>query len=192
MNVEHIRRRLDAHTPARVQAAGAARAGVALVLQPSTDDIDLLMIRRATREGDPWSGHMALPGGRQHERDRDIIETAARETAEEVGVDLPAHGELLGALDELQAVARVRPLPLVISPLVWVLRRPVALVPNHVEVAEAVWVPLSFLRSDAARGTYERTLDGVGGSYPAFQYQDYTIWGLTHRILEGFLELMEA
>ncbi len=190
MSLEHIRRRLAAHNPARVQTSPVARAAVALILRPTADDLELLMIERATRVGDPWSGHMALPGGRQHADDTDIAHTAVRETAEEVGFDIDANGERLGALDEIQAVARDRPLSLVISPLVWTLQNPVELVPNHREVAEALWVPLSFLRSDAARGVYQRTLDNSTGTFPAFQYQRYTIWGLTHRILQGFFELI--
>ena len=79
------------------------RAAVALVLAPSsTGDatLSLLLVRRSEREGDPWSGHMALPGGHAHPEDADLLHTARRETLEEVGVDLLG-AELLGRLDDV-------------------------------------------------------------------------------------------
>jgi 8-oxo-dGTP pyrophosphatase MutT (NUDIX family) len=161
-----------------------------MLLRQRGDDADVLLIHRATRDGDPWSGQMAFPGGRRAPDDRDVVHTAARETREEVGIDLEASAELIGALDEIQAVARHRPLDLVISPTVWFLNRAVEPVPLPVEVAATVWVPLSFLRSSAAHAVYRRSLDGIEQEFPAYHYEGYTVWGLTHRMLDGFLRLI--
>ena len=87
---------------------------------------------------------MALPGGRRDPDDADVIATAVREAREEVGVDLTVDAEPIGRLDELRAVARHRPLDLVISPVVFALHRPVSLTLSPREVESAVWVPLSF------------------------------------------------
>jgi 8-oxo-dGTP pyrophosphatase MutT (NUDIX family) len=190
MMVEQIRTRLARHRPARVEDVKVARASVAIVLGVGDAGVELLLIQRATRDDDPWSGHIALPGGRRDPGDVDAIATAVRETSEEVGIDLAADAEPIGGLDELRAVARNRPLDLVISPLVFVLHRPVTLTLSAREVESAVWVPLSFLASEHARATYRRTLDGVASEFPAFRYEHYTIWGLTHRILEGFLAVV--
>jgi 8-oxo-dGTP pyrophosphatase MutT (NUDIX family) len=187
MTVEQIRARLAQHRPARVEDGKVARASVAVVLGAGDTGVELLLIQRATRDDDPWSGHIALPGGRRDPSDVDAIATAVRETGEEVGIDLAVDAEPIGGLDELRAVARNRPLDLVISPLVFALHRPVTLTLSAREVESAVWVPLSFLASGQARATYRRTLDGVASEFPAFRYEQYTIWGLTHRILEGFL-----
>ena len=187
MTVEEIRARLAQHRPARVDDGQVARASVAVVLGTGDSGVELLLIQRATRDNDPWSGHMALPGGRRDPGDADAIATAVRETCEEVGIDLAAAAEPIGGLDELRAVARDRPLDLVISPLVFALHRPVTLTLSAREVESAVWVPLSFLASQHARATYRRTLDGVASDFPAFRFQHYTVWGLTHRILESFL-----
>ena len=190
MTIAEIRHRLGEYEAVRVDGTVASRAAVAIILRPSNVDAEVLLIRRATRDGDPWSGQMAFPGGRRSPADRDDIETAVREAHEEVGIDLAADGDLLGALDELHAVARNRPLELVIVPLVWVLTRRVEPVPCEAEVAGTVWVPLSFLRSPRAHAVYRRTIEDIVDEFPAYEYEGNTIWGLTHRILTGFLELI--
>lgn len=186
----HIRRRLSAYRPFVIDEPKVARAAVALLLAERGAGVELLLIERAQRDNDPWSGHIALPGGRRDPGDADAVATAMRETHEEVGVDLAASGELIGRLDELRAVARHRPLDLVITPVVFALHAPVTLRPEPREVESAVWVPLAHLASAEARGTYTRTLDAITSEFPALRYERYTIWGLTHRILEGFLELI--
>lgn len=190
MGLDHIRTRLAGFRPSVIDEPKVARAAVALVLTELSDDVELLLIQRAIRDDDPWSGHMALPGGRRDPGDADAVATAMRETHEEVGIDLRAGAQVIGRLDELRAVARHRPLDLVITPVVFALPHRVEVRPSPREVESAVWVPLSFLASADAAATYARTLDGVTSEFPAFRYQRYTIWGLTHRILQGFLELV--
>jgi 8-oxo-dGTP pyrophosphatase MutT (NUDIX family) len=190
MTIEHIRERLAQHQPVVVGEAGSARAAVAVVLREGERGPEFIVIHRAHRRGDPWSGHMALPGGRQHPADEDLFATAARETREEVGVDLERCGRPLGHLDDLRAIGRGRPLDLIITPVVCALHAPVTLTPNEREVQSAFWVPLASLRRREARGTYRHTIDGLELEHPAFVYEGRTIWGLTHRILSGFLEVL--
>jgi len=192
MRLETIRARLTPYQPSLIAEPKVARASVALVLAPADEGVELLLIRRATRDNDPWSGHIAFPGGRRDPSDPDPIATAIRETREEVGIDLVTDAEPIGRLDELRAIARQRPLDLVISPIVFSLRRPVTLALSAREVTGAVWVPLAFLASADARSTHRRTLDDVTSDFPALRYGDYTIWGLTHRILDGFLTIVGA
>lgn len=187
--LETIRRRLGEHRPHRETYVRFARASVAMVLAEDRGEVDLLLIHRAVRDDDPWSGHMAFPGGRRDPDDTDVVHTAARETLEEVGLDLANEATVLGHLDELRAVARHRPLDLVITPVVFALRRKLEPRPNPREVAGAIWVPLSFFFTPEATGVYRRTLEGVENEYPCYEYQGYQIWGLTYRILEGFLTL---
>jgi 8-oxo-dGTP pyrophosphatase MutT (NUDIX family) len=191
MTIETIRERLSRHHPVVVEATECARAAVAIVLRDDGGGPEFIVIHRAHRRGDPWSGHMALPGGRQQPNDRDLFATAARETNEEVGVDLEQRGELLGHLDDLRAIGRGRPLDLIIRPVVCALHAPVTLRPDDREVQSAFWVPLASLRRHEARGTYRHTLDGHQLEHPAFIYKGHTIWGLTHRILTSFLEALD-
>src|SRR5260370_1267560 len=80
---------------------------------------DVHFIRRAEHPQDPWSGQMASPGGRAAPGDADLRATAIREPREEIGVDLPAAAEPLGGLDEVRAMARLRPMNLTITPFVF-------------------------------------------------------------------------
>src|SRR5688572_27389789 len=73
-------------------------AAVAIIIAPDPDAI--LLIRRAERAGDPWSGHMALPGGRREPGDLDLLATAIRETSEEVGIRLGSE-QLVGTLEDV-------------------------------------------------------------------------------------------
>jgi 8-oxo-dGTP pyrophosphatase MutT (NUDIX family) len=191
MDLDFVQGRVRAHRPAMTEAPAASHAAVAIVLQQGEHGAEFIAIHRAHRQGDPWSGHMALPGGKQDPSDVDLQSTAMRETREEVGVDLARLGEFIGHLDDLQAVARGRALDLIIRPYVWSLHHPAVLVPDHREVQSAFWIPLLFLRKRDARGSIRYALDGQELELPAFLYQGHTIWGLTHRILTGLLEILD-
>jgi 8-oxo-dGTP pyrophosphatase MutT (NUDIX family) len=86
---------------------GARRAAIALVLLEQESALEVLLIERAQRDGDPWSGHMALPGGHVEPSDSDLGATAERETFEEVGLDLQRWGERLGQLSDCTPVRGV-------------------------------------------------------------------------------------
>jgi 8-oxo-dGTP pyrophosphatase MutT (NUDIX family) len=166
----------------------AARAAVALLLRPAPAGPELLLIRRAERVGDPWSGHVALPGGRAAPGDAGPAETAARETREEVGIDPAAGGRLLGALDDL-APRSARLPSIVVSPFVFAVPAGAAVRPNH-EVAAAQWVSVAELLDPGAVTEHLHELtEGGTIPFPAFGIGEWVVWGMTHRILTGFLEL---
>lgn len=190
MTVASVRARFRHHAPIVANEPNFARAAVAVVLRDTDDGAEFVVIHRAHRAGDPWSGHMALPGGRQQASDTDLFATAVRETREEIGVDLQHHGEGLGHLDDVRAVGRGRPLDLIIRPFVCALSEPVTLTLNHSEVQSALWMPLASLHRHEIRGTYRHRLFGEDMEHPAFLYQGHTIWGLTHRILTGLLDVL--
>jgi 8-oxo-dGTP pyrophosphatase MutT (NUDIX family) len=190
MRIDLIRQRLRSHRPVAIEGPRYGRAAVAVVLRDSEPSAEFVVIHRAHRSGDPWSGHMALPGGRQDSSDHDLQMTVVRETREEIGIDLTQHGELLGGLDDLRAIGRGRPLDLVISPFVYAVAAPLSLTLNHREVQSAFWIPLASLRRRDVLGTYRHRIGGQQLEHPAFVYQGHTIWGLTHRILTGLLAVI--
>ena len=164
----------------------ARHAAVALILRLADDgDAELLMIQRAVFPGDPWSGHIALPGGRREPEDISLEHTAIRETLEETGFDLAARGRLLGTLDEVHP--RTPRLPsLIIRPHVFVAPRDVTIV-TSAEVAEAFWVPLPLLAHPSATGEATFTDRGVERTERSFRLGQHVVWGLTERILRQFI-----
>lgn len=160
-------------------------AAVALILRPlADDDAEVLLIRRAVRAGDPWSGQIGLPGGRFEPDDASLEATALRESFEEVGIDLRADGRVLGALDEIRPRTPVLP-PIIVRPYVVVLDRSPALVLSD-EVAEARWVRLRELLEPGARVNTTVTVRDYRMQVDAYRHRDFTIWGMTERILTTF------
>ena len=179
-----LARRLSHRTPTDHLPGERPRAAVALVLAPGPDSI--LLIRRAERDGDVWSGHVALPGGRAGPEDPDLEATAERETFEEVGVVL-SPGTLLGRLDDLAPSSPVLP-PIVVRPFVFRLARQEKLIPNR-EVAAAKWIPLDdFLGPGILRPT-EHQRHGTLVRMVGYHLEIGVVWGLTERILTSFLQI---
>jgi 8-oxo-dGTP pyrophosphatase MutT (NUDIX family) len=167
---------------------GRMRAAVALVLRGGPD-LDLLLIKRAVSERDPWSGHMAFPGGRLDPSDASLLDTAVRETREETGILLDPAGRLLGSLDPVSPSTRRLP-PLVIAPFVFGAEAGVEAVPEPLEVERTLWVPLAELRDPAVRRVVPIPMPGGEIPFPAFVLGEHVIWGLTYRILDRFLQVV--
>lgn len=169
----------------------APRAAVAAVFRRVDEEAgtELLFIQRATKPSDPWSGQMAFPGGREEPADPSPRHTAARETVEEVGLDLtPAR--FLGSLSELDG-GRANNRRIIVSAHAWWWEGPRPdLSPNH-EVAEALWVPL---RDLADRDRYIDYLYPQSGMlFPGIQLDrpDQVIWGLTLRLLSDLFDRID-
>lgn len=168
---------------------GLRWAAVALVLRGETvDDASLLFIRRAERVGDPWSGHVAFPGGRRDATDVTLEETARRETLEELSLDLATDARLIGVLDDLRPRSAALP-SIAVRPYVYAVTRAVELVPNE-EVHSAFWVPVSELRDPArsAEHVFERA--GARLSFPAYRWGGDVVWGMTERIVTQLLSVL--
>jgi 8-oxo-dGTP pyrophosphatase MutT (NUDIX family) len=152
---------------------------------------ELLMIKRAELDRDPWSGHVACPGGRMEPQDPDLEATALRETWEETSVDVSRDGIVLGTLDDLWPRTPRLP-PILIRPYVAVVRPDVRIVPSA-EVAAAFWVPLEALREPAAWGVRPVQVRGAGEwQVETFRHGEYTVWGLTERVLRNLLARLDG
>ena len=162
------------------------RAAVALVLAPSSassgSTVSVLLLRRSERESDPWSGHMALPGGHAQPEDADLLHTARRETLEEVGIDL-VDAELLGRLDD---VSPMRSSDMAVRPFVFWTAAPHNITLSG-EVAEVLWVSLDTLASDELLSTREVQVRGSTLRVPAYVIDERVVWGMTFHLLRQFL-----
>ncbi len=159
------------------------QAAVALVLRLGAD-LDFLLVRRAKSESDPWSGHMAMPGGRRQNTDASLLVTAIRETAEETGIQLKPEWAL-GQLGSVSPLSRRLP-SLKISPFVFAAPADVVGVPDGTEIASVHWVPLDHLYDPGLDTTVEIPLIGTVREFPAYELDGQMVWGLTYRILSEF------
>jgi 8-oxo-dGTP pyrophosphatase MutT (NUDIX family) len=182
--LERLRRRLASYPP-RYDEEGddLIWAAVAVVLAASPES--LLFIRRAERAGDPWSGHMALPGGRREAPDDDLVATATRETVEEVGLRLGS-AQLIGGLDDVVPRTPVLP-PIAVRPFVFLLPAAPPLVLNP-EVAAANWVPLEQLLAPDTYRAIRLQIRGESREMPAYHVEGGVVWGMTERVISGLLD----
>ncbi len=183
--LDEIRRALAARAPVPLSEPLPRAAAVAMVLHGGEQGLSALFIRRAEHPSDHWSGHVAFPGGRAQPGESSV-ETAVRETAEEVGLDLQRSGELLGGLDEMQAVGRGRAMGLSIRPWVFALREAPPPLTLSGEVASVHWIAVRDLLDPARRAPFPYVYEGTEVVLPSIRVGGLTIWGLTYRMVELF------
>jgi len=190
IEVDTVRAAFARATP-RPEAEEGGVAAVAAVLRTTSTGAELLLIERAKREGDPWSGHMAMPGGRRDPGDASLLETALRETREELGLDLDAEGDLVGRLADVDIVPRGDVSRGWIRPFVFALRRPdVTLQPSPAEVEAVLWAPLSTIRAGAHDTTIDWKRDALSMTFPGWKVEGRIVWGLTYRMVSSLFELL--
>jgi 8-oxo-dGTP pyrophosphatase MutT (NUDIX family) len=186
--LDAIRSALSPHRATIISDGDKRHAAVAMVLRERGGVTEVLFIERATREGDPWSGHMAFPGGRLDPTDASARAAAERETREEVGLDL-AGARVIGRLDDMQGHRAAGVNQMVISAFVYEADAGDSLVPNH-EVRRAFWFPLGSLHDEERQVEYP--MRWAGRRFPGILVGDperHIVWGLTYRFLEHFFEV---
>jgi 8-oxo-dGTP pyrophosphatase MutT (NUDIX family) len=182
-----IQKALGDHRPQLIEGEARGRAAVAVVLRDDAGPMELLFIERARREGDPWSGDIAFPGGRIDEEDASAQAAAERETLEEVGLFLDAPA-LLGRLNDRYGMKSTTS-GIVVSAFVYHVHQPSALTENY-EVKEAFWFPVEALLERRRHVTY---LQERGLRFPGIVVADEerkVVWGLTYRFVTQFLEIL--
>jgi len=190
LGVDEVRRALLAYQPTLHEGELQRRAAVAIVLTENSGSLDLLLIERAKRAGDPWSGQMAFPGGRVDAADATSRAAAERETLEEVGLSLSG-SEYLGRLDDLPGLS-TPPNDFAVSAFVFYASEPGALALNH-EVQDAFWFPLNAL-SERERYIDHPAEVESGRHFPGILVGEpgrHVVWGLTYRFLERLLKILD-
>lgn len=190
LTINDFRSALERHVPDHIpHFDGMTRAAVAAILRFGGAGPELLFIQRAEDSRDPWSGHMAFPGGKVDPGDVDPRAAALRETREEVGLDLEVNAEPLGRLSDVRAVGRGRPLSMVISPFVFELKSTPVFRKNH-EVESVVWVPVAYLADHGNRETMPYRRYGMSVDLPCYRFDGHLIWGLTLGMADDLLKLV--
>ncbi len=192
-SIAHVHAALQTHQPHIVTPGPNTRqAAVAIILRnhPSATATQMLFIKRAEKIGDPWSGHMAFPGGHREPSDGSLRAAAARETLEEIGLDLDHHGTYLGPVDQQRAAPRGRTLDMLIAPEVFALHSTPEFVPNY-EVDEVVWADLGALLDNRLHDTEMWPMAGVPTEFNGFRLSErHFVWGLTYRMLKSFFGIV--
>lgn len=178
---------LAGHDASEPDALPARRSSVAAILafRPAPE---VLLMKRATSERDPWSGHVSLPGGRREPGDRDLLHTAIRETREEVTVDLSESARLLGRLAPRRAVSRGRPHDMDVTPFVFRLEEEVEPIPRE-EAETLFWLPLDLAAEGSLDGEHRFRRDEVVHRMPCWNFDSFVVWGMTYRILTNLMDL---
>ena len=153
-------------------------AAVACVLDENPNGPRVLLMKRAERAGDPWSGHISLPGGGYQVEDGDLLATAIRETREELGIDLVG-ARLLGNLQPLHPLTS-GPAGIQVTPFVFHTTQALEPVCGP-EALAAFWMPLELAASGAIDSQFEYV--AASRKFPAWTYEGHVIWGLTWRII---------
>ena len=190
--MDAIRQAIEEHQiPPAEQQAESSKAAVALIISGEPADPTLCFIRRAEHESDPWSGHMAFPGGRVESSDVDPHAAAIRETWEEIGLDL-AQSEEMGPLLEMPVFARGQPTGMTLYSFLFFLPGTPPQLELNREVAEVYWPKLSFLidQKNWDQIHYQRKELDLDIHLPTIRLGEQHIWGLTYRMLRQFLDLL--
>lgn len=192
MQVNKLTERLNQYKPRlKWYRRFVKRAAVAIIYREGEQGGEVLMMLRAEREGDPWSGQMSFPGGRMESCDRHTLMTAQRETEEELGIPLVAYSPCLGRLSDISAGGRHRKLKqLIVSPYVFVQQKPFNLRINH-EVKDTVWVPLNVFKDHNNRQYLTMNWKNKALRLPFYMHEEYKIWGLSLMMIQEMLKLLD-
>lgn len=186
LGADHIEQRLRSVEPLPAPFFFEQQAAVAMVLRFDHTASEVLLIRRAERSGDPWSGQVSFPGGRAEPGDGSIVTTAVRETREEVGFDLARNGRLVGHLPPIHPVPHGFSRPLHITPLCFFATADAPLQVGD-EAQRAFWLPLDQVVDHRLDGEFEFAIGPLKKSWPCWRFDGEVVWGLTYRILGDLL-----
>lgn len=185
IQVEQIRKALGEHPPRTVSKVGLIAAAVLIPLVQRREGLEVLLTVR-TDNVEHHKGQIAFPGGAREPGDHDVFDTALREAMEEIA--LPRAGvELIGRIDDLAT-----PTGFVVSPVVGYISDLPVLELQPEEVSAYFTVPLPFFLEGENGYTREYERDGESRQVWFYDYEHYTIWGITAAIIRNFKQVLEA
>ena len=164
---------------------------MAVVLRAREGQTEVLLLRRSSRAGDPWSGHVSFPGGMHDPADPDLLHTATREAAEEVGIALDPTADLLGELDEQRALTHSGRCLMAVRPHVFLPRGDLA-PQTSTEALEVFWFPLEPAAAGRLDSRFRFPVGGVPIPLRCWRFEGHVVWGLTYRMLRRLVHVAQA
>jgi len=171
-----------ANRPVRKELSPAAVL-VPIVAHPEGETV---LLTKRTDHLRTHSGQVSFPGGRVETGDKGPVETALRETEEEIGLHR-SHIEVIGALDIYETGTGFA-----ITPIVGIVRPGFSLVLDDYEVADAFEVPLDFFLDPANHTMQATEWQGAMRHYYDMPYDGYRIWGATAGMLVNLHQILTA
>lgn len=160
-----------------------APAAVMVLVYPKDGECCILFNKRSEVVRD-HKGEIAFPGGRVDDEDNSLLDTALRETYEEMGVR-PSDVDVIGTLDDVATISDY-----MISPFVGTIPYPYPFNPSEREVAEVIEIPLSVLECDSTLRYEARVLRGKLFTRVGYAYQGHLVFGATAMIVDSFLKVL--
>lgn len=186
--IQEIIEQLSAHHPRRIPGRNRlTQAAVAAILNDHDGELKILLVKRASRPGDPWSGDMAFPGGRRQLEDPNTLATAIRETQEETGL-LLNETDCIARLSDVVTRKHEHWRPMIVSPYLFQLSAQQAsekTLELNQELQSRIWVPLHVLFDEQQRKTMRWRLGPMNVKAPCLHYEGHRIWGLTLLMIDG-------
>ncbi len=180
-----VRRLLSRHPKKTLDDTSLAPAGVLLLLYLKDGEYCVLLNKRSNSVED-HKGEISFPGGRRDDGDRAILDTALRETHEEMGIR-PQDVEVLGELDDVATISNF-----LVSTFVGTIPTAYQFKPSDEEVAEVIELPLSVLTDDGSSRDETRIVEGALVSRRSYAYGGHLIFGATAEILTRFIEILDS
>jgi 8-oxo-dGTP pyrophosphatase MutT (NUDIX family) len=178
------------HRKSRIapQFANMTRAAVAMILYQCADELEILLIQRAAHDQDPWSGHIAFPGGKLKQGESEC-QAARRETLEEIGIEL-ADAQYMGRLSDIVGSN----LPVRVSCCLFGVDKFKICPELNEEVSELFWVKLADLNNPLNHIQSRVSFDQKNIEVPAIRLpldDKPVLWGITYRLVMQFLNLLD-
>lgn len=178
----NLKKRLDSSSMTHLDPDGGSVLASVMIILRQTDSCEMLFIKRPDNPADAFSGHIAFPGGKKKPSDRGLLDTAIRETYEEVGIDIRESALVAGKLDDTRPGNREAEF-MIVTPYISVLTREVAVIPNNMEVDRHIWIPVMHLMDERNMRIRKKFRGGIEVNDYVYSYKDHIIWGMTGRIV---------
>ena len=179
---ELLKRALAKRVVERADGTGLMPSAVMVLLYPKGGEYCILLNKRSDRV-EHHKGEISFPGGARDPEDRDPLETALRETEEEMGINRDDI-TVIGEMDEVVTRSNF-----LINVFTGTIKYPYPFKPSAIEIAEVLEFPVSALIDPANRRTETRWDDGHPGTSYSYVHQEHVVFGATARILQSCIDI---